>query len=198
MDTLSTALQKLRENPEPILEIFQGRPENEQQEIREYFGTHEVPVKLGYPRAVIDLPGLFVTIGTSQEDGPSIGLSFGDTETPIDFASSEGTFLRTQVKIACWTLNANLTVWLQNMALWALLYDRQALADQFEEQQVSLRDFEPLPQWFPDFSFRRDLVLATKHKMTVVKRWPKIAEINVTAEEIPSGVTTSIATRPGS
>jgi len=190
------ALDKLREDPTPVLEMFEDRPADEQQEIRDYFSATEVAVRLGYPRAVIDLPGLFVSIGNSQETKQTLGAEFGDEVNTLAFYEREGTWLQTQVRIACWSVNANLTVWLQNVALWALLYDRQNLNDRgLVEQKITIGDFAPLPQWFPDFAFRRDLTLSADHMAFVKKRWPKIIDIRVTAEPEEPALS-AIARRP--
>lgn len=182
-DLLTTGLQEIYGNTDLLEEVFQARPSSERLEIRQWFSAHEVPVRLGYPRTAAELPGLYVILATSQEDKQVVGSTLTeDVQTADGWNEEAGTFLRSTLRLMCWTLNANLTVWLHNIAFWMLLRARLALNRvQFFEQLLTAGDFEPLPQWFPDFAYRRDVMLTAVHPVSYITPWPRLAAIDLLA-----------------
>lgn len=193
---LAEALNEIKGNPGLVGDIFDF-PEHELSVIRSAFSA-QIPVELGYPRDATVLPGVFVVLGALQEDVQTIGSGFGSeveyhiagdvTGDPLYWNDQEGTFVRSTVRLCCWTENANLTVWLQNVVLWALLRDRSHLNDAgYQEQRVAATDFEPLPRWFPTFVYRRDVTISAQHALTFTQKYRPIAEVQ--AEATSSGET---------
>ena len=180
-DALRKTLLDIHANTALLDDVFAERPDSERLEIRDYLGAHEIPVKLGYPRDAGELPGLYCLLGSGREVNQTIGSRFAEGKQGEMWWEKVGTFMQVNLRVACWTLNANLTVWLANIALWGLLREREALNEQdLVEQQLSMSDFEPLPQWFPDFAYRRDIMLAANYTATVHVTIPPLREIEVT------------------
>jgi len=185
-DILQAGFDSLREDATPLQDVFEGRPDEELADIMAWFGEHGVDLRLGYPREAAELPGVFVTIGSSNESQQVVGSSYPDLpNVPSDAYISDRvvTWFTTQVRIMAWTLNANLTVWTQNIVQWLILGQRYTLNQQgFLEQGLNVGDFEPLPVWFPDFAYRRDTVLSGKHRALVTVPVLRIKGVTVTAQ----------------
>jgi hypothetical protein len=183
LDVEREAFAAILRDPEPLRDIFEGRPDDEIQTIIDWFSVNPVKVELGYPRNATELPGLFVSLMTSTESRQLIGGQFPDSEddpTPSWTSEYVGSYFNTGVRIACWSINADLTVWLQNIAQSALLSEKANMNHEgLHEQTITVADFGPLPQWFPDFAFRRDLTLSSLHPATAKQKVAKLKEIDV-------------------
>lgn len=189
---LEEELRLLRTDATPLREVFEGLPEEDIEVISRTFASLVAPVKLGYPRDVTELPGLFVTLGSMSEAEQTIGEGFGEEVfrhiangvegDPLYWEDRSGTFMQSTVRVCCWTENANLTVWLQNVVTWVLLRRRDELTDVgLLEQRIGATDFEPLPRWFPSFAYRRDVTFSAKHAATYVNRVRPIANVDAEA-----------------
>lgn len=72
--------------------------------------------------------------------------------------SQYGTMYNSQFRVESWTGNGDLTVLLYYLLKWMFLAKRQDFAAQnLFIQNLGGLDFEPLPEYFPDFVFRRAL-----------------------------------------
>lgn len=188
LDTLTTFFSGLQSDSSLIDRLFPTRPPQERAEMREWFETKSVPVRLGYPFDATELPGVFIILGALSE--PSSGQTIGevltdDIETPSMFTEIHGSHFSCLVRMACWTINANLTVWLQSLVTASLLIARENLNNQgLIEQKLGATDFEPLPQFFPSLAFRRDVSLSMTLPLAVPKDFGKIENIEVTATPI--------------
>jgi hypothetical protein len=184
-DVMSEGFGSLLTDPSPIRDVFDGRPQDEVATILDWFAANRVKIDLGYPRNATELPGLYISLMTSTEARQLIGGEFPDgLDDPNPDSQSEysGSFFNTGVRVACWSINADLTVWLQNLAQSFLIGAKQRLnGEGLHEQSITVADFGPLPQWFPDFAFRRDVSLTALHPATAKQTFPKIKEVDVTA-----------------
>lgn len=188
---VEATLRDVREQPTLIDDIF-DLPEQTREEIRNTFATLDVAVALGYPRDATVLPGVFIVLGAMQEGTQTIGAGFGSEVEhqvagdvigdPLYWHDKEGTFVTSTVRLCCWTENANLTVWLQNLVTWGLLRQRSALTESgYIEQRLTATDFEPLPRWFPSFVYRRDVTVTAQHVVTFTQKYRPIAAVHATA-----------------
>lgn len=180
-DTMTKAFAEVREQPSLLDEIFAGRPKEVRLQIRDFFSGTKIKGKMGYPREASQLPGVYVLIGSADEDIQTIGSTLGERRTFKAYVEQAGAFFRTKIRLACWSTNPDECVYLQNIALWGLLKDRELLNKlDLAEQKVQIADLEPLPRWFPDLVFRRDVVLSALIPQTVSVTVPEISGVNVT------------------
>ncbi len=92
-----------------------------------------------------------------------VDLTESDTVT-IDYVYKEkglesyGTFYNSQYRIETWTTNGDLTVLLYHLLKWIMLSSRDYLGEQgLVVQNLGGLDFEPAPEYMPEFVFRRAL-----------------------------------------
>lgn len=156
---LERVLTALRDDTAPLVEVFAGVGNLE--EIRTYFQRTKIPIRLGYPRAVNELPGLYVLLGAVRETGEPIGrTTTADDASPLRYYEDWESRFQCTVNIGCWSPNANVAVWTSAVAMWALLGGRTTLQESgLQKQLVSQRDLEPDFRFLPDFVYRRDVVL---------------------------------------
>ena len=187
--TITGVLAALHTDATPLDDVFADRSAPERVTIKAAFTGLVIPVALGYPRAAAELPGVYVVLGAAHEADQVIGEEFHEqyltNPTPppaaLGWDVDAGTWMQTSMRLCCWTLNANLTVWLQTVVWWALLGTRDVLTSAgYTEQRIGATDFEPLPGWFPDFAYRRDVTLTTKYVVTVRTRVLPVRAIDLT------------------
>ena len=185
VDTLTWALQAIRDDPDVLTEIFGSRPPEEQEEILTFLGQREVPVRLAFPRDPTELPGYYVNLGLSRESNQPIGMYVGDEKVSDErYEEFSGVFFDGSVRVICVASdNTAIPVWLGEIARWACLRYREALQKRgLLEQMVQITDFEPMPTWFPTLVFRRDVILGFKALATVLQVYPALRELDVTGE----------------
>lgn len=88
----------------------------------------------------------------------------GLTEVEVDYQYKSkgfdgfGTIFNSQFRIETWTNNGDLTVYMYHLLKWMLLSSRHFLEMQgFDLQTIGGMDFEPAPEYFPEFVYRRAL-----------------------------------------
>jgi hypothetical protein len=197
-DVVLEGLVFLRQNQGPLREIFGDRPETELSDVTEFFATRTVRVELGFPAMPSEVPGMYVSIKSAQEVDPPIGMAMDlDLELTNRVIESRGTFFQTTVSCGCWAESRLLTVWLQNVATWALLQSRDRLsAKALYEQRLGCGDLQPYPQFFPDITYYRDVLLTAKHPQVVTEDFGRLREIDVTGTAGIGTTTVRIARRP--
>lgn len=186
-DSLVSFFAALQADSALIDRVFPNRPAPERAEMRAYFEAHGMPVKLGYPGGHSELPGVFITLGALQESYQTLGGTFTETFVDDTFTEWQGSFFTSVVRLSCWTLGGQLTVWLQSLVFARLLGVKETLNnDGLSEIKLNATDFEPLPQWFPTVAFRRDVSFVSTMPLTVPKDYPAIDDVIVEAEAVPS------------
>ncbi len=182
-DMVQDLLGELHADPAEVHEIFAARPAEERQEIADFLAAQEVPVHLAYPRNAAEFPAVFVDVGSAAEERQFIGGAVGEAETGEVFLEESGSLFRGTVHLTCWAANATLAVYLQTLVQWALQRGRDELqaAHGLDEQQLTVTGFMQLPQGFPDFAFRRDVLLSCLYPATVKVAVPKVAAVTVAA-----------------
>lgn len=177
-------LNEIRVSPALLDEIFSGLPAENLNDAKRFFPTAKpVPVLLGWPREPGQMPCLTIAQAGEQEIDAPIGseldeeLLFDDGENPVAVESLEGTWFTGNYRVTAWAGNADLTIYLQAIAKQALLENRGYLMDQgLYEQVLAGGDFEPAPQYVPDFVFLRAVTLNCRYLATYVVRDTEVAQ----------------------
>jgi len=72
--------------------------------------------------------------------------------------TQEGTIFNSQYRVETWTNNGDLTIYLYYLLKWILLSNRLEMAKKgLFIQGLGGMDFEPAPEYFPEFVYRRAL-----------------------------------------
>lgn len=180
-DVLDSTLALLREDASPLEEVFKQESERDRATIRQYFQQTKIPVRLGFPRAVTELPGLYVILGGLQESDFPIGRNAGDEVTSLRIYEHLTSRFDKTVRVACWATNADVVVWLSNVVIWALLGSRESLQRLgMQQQALSAQDLDTDPRFYPDFLYRRDIRLTAKCQMDIAVEFFKLRDVIVT------------------
>lgn len=91
------------------------------------------------------------------EHGDSLTIGYSYDRLSIE---SNSTMFECNYRIEVWAGNADLVVEMYHLCKWMLLSARDFLGDDKElyRQRLSGADFEPAPNFFPDFVYRRALM----------------------------------------
>lgn len=96
-----------------------------------------------------------VELGSSLNKGDMVSIDYSYNKAG---SSSYGSIFSTQYRIETWTNNGDLTVMLYHLLKWILLTSRDLFEqDGFQLQTLGGMDFEPAPEYFPEFVYRRAL-----------------------------------------
>lgn len=91
---------------------------------------------------------------------------------------SFGTMFHAQYRVETWTSNGDLTVILYHLLKWIFLSRRNEFAEKgLVVQGLGGADFEPAPEYFPEFVFRRALTFECITDSSVETAYPYIQEI---------------------
>jgi hypothetical protein len=113
-------------------------------------------------------------------------LYFGEAggEVSVDFSYKSqgtelyGTMFNSQYRVETWTTNGDLTVMLYHLLKWIFLTARDELAESgLVKQTLGGMDFEPSPEYFPEFVYRRAMTFSTTAEATVDKQFGYISDI---------------------
>ena len=99
----------------------------------------------------------FVLLYTGDvEDGDSLTVTYTYRSVIQEQVS---VLYESNYRLECWANNGDLVVELYHILKWALLSGRGDLIDGYDlfRQKLSGADFEPAPNFFPDFVYRRAL-----------------------------------------
>ncbi len=175
-NVLEQKLSDIRANTALLDDIFAGLPVENLNDVKRFFATAKpVPVLLGWPREPGQMPCLTIAQAGEQEIDAPIGseldeeLLLDTSGTPIAIESLEGTWFTGSYRVTAWAGNADLAIYLQAIAKQALLESRAYLTGQgLYEQVLAGGDFEPAPQYMPDFIFLRAVTLNCRYLATYV------------------------------
>lgn len=117
--------------------------------------TYEGLTYTGDYAGIVDpLKGIVQLTGSDLKD-PTIQVTY--VYKSLGY-SMYGTMYHSQFRVESWTGNGDLTVILYYLLKWMFLTKRQYFSSQnLFIQNLGGLDFEPLPEYFPDFVFRRAL-----------------------------------------
>lgn len=100
-------------------------------------------------------------------------------------AEEYGSFFHTEYRIETWTNNGDLTVILYHLLKWIMLSSRDKLHKEgLEIQNLGGLDFEPAPEYFPDFVYRRALTFECVVENTYQKEYGFIKDIDINGEMV--------------
>jgi hypothetical protein len=89
-----------------------------------------------------------------------------------------GTMFSSQYRVETWTTNGDLTVMMYHLLKWIFLTARDDLYDSgLVKQTLGGMDFEPSPEYFPEFVYRRAMSFSTTAEATVDKQFGYISNI---------------------
>lgn len=170
-----------------VPQLFATWPAQDQAEITNYFTQQATPLyfSLAYPMQ----PGLFPSCVVSMEPGAEEpgGDAFGmmqavSKQTDGTYQMWQGITQHDRFDIALrHPTNQKLLLWLDIIAWWALLYQRQSLIQQgFLQQVLSRTGLEPDP-WFEGQGsmpcFRRIVSLTVKHQVGYYTPAPSVTAV---------------------
>ncbi|MDP4224900.1 MAG: hypothetical protein Q8910_00825 [Bacteroidota bacterium] len=153
-DTLSqlidTKLKYLSANPSFISAIL-NIDSTKASRLTQYLQTTPIKIIRGFPRTQAELPGICILLSNEEETQESLGnVSFDETQTETIYSSD--------YRLEIWTENGDLTVQLYHLLKWCILSGRDDLANVgMFNQRIGGTDFEPAPEYFPIFVYRRAL-----------------------------------------
>ena len=193
-DTLVEGFEKIQKDPTPIAQIMRNRPQAEIADVQNFFASNDVlPVSLGFARQHPQVPGLYVTLGSSSEE-PDYQVIGSEYDQIIENAGEDnevqiqvtGTELRTVIRIASLSANADLAVYLAAITGWILLRERSSLDNKgLKEQVLSIGDVTPDPQMQPDLVFRRDVSLTCLESASVEKVLDGVTVVGIDVKASP-------------
>ena len=142
-----------------------GRDSGNPEEAAKY----RIKMFLGYPSSEQELPCLSVTIESEQESTQAIGDIIEDatgnmgTDPTANWIHS-GAFFDGVYKIACYSINPDLTAYLQAMVKFILLYYREAMGKEgLIKQRVSCSDIRVAPEGYPSMTLIREVRLSCSY-----------------------------------
>lgn len=79
---------------------------------------------------------------------------------PMIAMAEESTLFRSQYRIESWSTNGDVAVCMYHLVKHILLKNRLKLTSEgLRQQSISGADFEPMPKYFPEFVYRRALII---------------------------------------
>ncbi|MHB1418294.1 MAG: hypothetical protein ACYCX4_01715 [Bacillota bacterium] len=167
VQAIKDGLAMVKANTTLLDDILTSLEPEELAEAKTWFGNakNRVNVFKGFPRnPAAEVPCVSVTLAGEQETDEPMGDFVEIDEEASDYQEIDGSWFVSNYKATVFTENANLTVWIQTVAKWVLLVKRAWLQEQgLVEQSLSSGDFEPVPEYFPDFVYTRAVNLNAKH-----------------------------------
>jgi hypothetical protein len=119
-------------------------------------------------------------IGISDENinpGDSLTISYEYFKEETDYY---GILTNNTYRIECWSENADLTIYMYYLLKWILLKERNTLTNSgMILPSLNGNDFEPVPEYFAHFVFRRTMNVSCKVESTYSIGTGLVQEINV-------------------
>lgn len=114
-------------------------------------------------------------VNLEVEDTVEINYVFKDSGT-----EEYGTYYNSQYRVETWTENGDLTVILYHLLTWIFLCEREKLAEAgLVAQNLGGMDFEPAPEYFPAFVYRRAFTFECTLEKSYEVDYKFISEIDV-------------------
>lgn len=102
-----------------------------------------------------------------------------------------GTYYQSQYRVETWTNNGDLTVQLYHLLKWIMLSSREEMAYKgLVVQNLGGLDFEPAPEYFPEFVFRRALTFQCTTENSYEAEFKYINSIDVNGTLVEGEYTT--------
>lgn len=173
-EILRATIDAIQAAPATLDVILASMPDAELADARGWFTQTAIGVIQGFPRAAKDLPTYAILLATDTENFVPLGGRIG--KDVVDQAARTvthevGSVWRGNYRIEAWAgNNGNETLYLYHVAKHALILNR-ALLDKngLSNIQLSGGDFEPKPDYFPAFVYRRGITVSGEYDATAFK-----------------------------
>lgn len=168
-------LERLRVNPRKIREYFSFAGDKTIKSIEKLIKEYNINVLSGYPRDTIQLPCIIVSIAGEHEmpygigdgiDGsyPEMGIGEDNylnwTEEENSKFIQESIQMKAQIRAEIWATDAVITAFLYAIVKYCLLSARKDMYDNgLMLMEISGGDLEPAPEYFPEFVYRRAVMI---------------------------------------
>lgn len=138
------------------------------QSLKQFLSTKQINIRRGFPISSVELPCVAILLGND----PEVPDSIGDQDLIIGEDGAEEyvitTLFQPTYRLEVWTDNGDLTTQLYTVLKWIMLASRNYLSEVgLIGQRLGGTDFEPAPEYFPTFVYRRALLLDCQVDMTV-------------------------------
>lgn len=95
-----------------------------------------------------------------------------------------GVMINSQYRIETWTNNGDLTVMLYHLLKWIMLSAKDKLTERgLIIQDMGGTDFEPQPEYFPEFVYRRAMLFNAQYEISIGKETGYITDIKLEGGE---------------
>jgi hypothetical protein len=161
----------LKKHPDKVTEIFGvlGR-RSSMNNFKSYLANTDFKVLLGFPREPSQLPCYVITLAGEHEIPTGLGDSIDedlceDTEDEYGDYRINVSYMESNYRIEAWTDNADLAVYMYIIAKWAMFVSRHEMLEAgFVIPNISGADLEPAPDYFPQFIYRRALMISFQYE----------------------------------
>jgi len=93
---------------------------------------------------------------------------------------SIGTMFNVSYRIECWSDNGDLTAYLYHIAKYIMLANREAYEEEgLVKSTIAGAEFEPVPDYFPQFAYRRGLIWSALTDNTIESDFDILQNIHV-------------------
>lgn len=153
-EIIESKLSYLKNTPSVIPKILNINP-TRLARISQYVQKMPLKVIRGFPRTPSDLPCICILLSNDDETQDGLGNIEMDEDTDDELLE---VLYSSSYRAEVWSDNGDLTVELYHLLKWALLSGRKDLIKQgLFNQKLGGTDFEPAPEYFPIFVYRRAL-----------------------------------------
>lgn len=172
LQAISNGLDQVRQNPEILDDILDALNENELAATKAYFGNanNKIFIAPGFPQQTNQLPFIGVTTADENQivEQTPIGLEYYEgVDNNGNTVQYRGARFNGLLKATIYTPNADLLIWLSVVLKWSLLSQFDWFGSDegggMNNIQIGLGDYEPQPQFFPEFVFSRGVFLRAEY-----------------------------------
>ncbi|MBI4869230.1 MAG: hypothetical protein HY816_20000 [Candidatus Wallbacteria bacterium] len=182
---LRATLDQIQANPD-ILDVILALPDAELSDAKGWFGETAIGITQGWPRGAKDLPCYAILLASDAETIVPIGERMGKDvvdQVAKTVTSEVGGVWRGTYRVEAWAgNNGNETLYLYHVAKHALILNRSLIGRSgLSNIQLSGGDFEPKPDYFPEFVYRRGITVSGEYDATALKVQKMLSKAQSTA-----------------
>lgn len=194
-EVLRLGLSRIHDDPSLIDTLFSTLDDTARNDIRAFYATHNVPVRVNYPRDAITFP-LVAIVSAGDNENQSYDVIGDFFTSEVDAARVEqinviGYATRGDLNIMCLAgKDSNAPMWLYYVVKAILLLNRDTLvAHGLHNLTVAGRDVTFRDDLLPEFTYARSVTLSfdTHFSVTVSERVAKALTLSLFVEDIDSG-----------
>lgn len=163
-------LKLIKDHIDIIDRIFPTSTRPNRNKLKTFIQKDKIKVTRGFPRDIATLPAFVIMLSGEHEAEEAIGTFLDDIDESLyGYKGYElmGTRMNTQYRIEVWSTNGDLTVMLYHLLQYILVSERDNLNLQdVLLQNIGGADLEPLPEYLPEFVYRRALMFEFSYQIT--------------------------------